>query len=70
MKSLKIQYGVPEASKIKSAVNEIEEAIEDLNYDAIDIEIGIAPKPIIEFDEEEEWLQCHHTFNKCCSISH
>ena len=32
----------------------IEEAIEDLNYDAIDIEIGIAPKPIIEFDEEEE----------------
>ncbi|EJD91189.1 hypothetical protein HMPREF9989_11208 [Staphylococcus epidermidis NIHLM057] len=54
MKSLKIQYGVPEASKIKSAVNEIEEAIEDLNYDAIDIEIGIAPKPIIEFDEEEE----------------
>lgn len=44
MKSLKIQYGVPEASKIKSAVNEIEEAIEDLNYDAIDIEIGIAPK--------------------------
>lgn len=54
MKSLKIQYGVPEASKIKSAVNEIEEAIENLNYDAIDIEIGIAPKPIIEFDEEEE----------------
>lgn len=55
MKSLKIQYGVPEASKIKSAVNEIEAAIEELNYDAIDIEIGIAPKPIIEFDEEEEW---------------
>ena len=57
MKSLKIQYGVPEASKIKSAVNEIEEAIEELNYDAydaIDIEIGIAPKPIIEFDEEED----------------
>ena len=54
MKSLKIQYGVPEASKIKNAVNEIEEAIEDLNYDAIDIEIGIAPKPIIEFDEEDE----------------
>ena len=42
MKSLKIQYGVPKASKIKNAVNEIEEAIEDLNYDAIDIEIGIA----------------------------
>lgn len=38
----------------QNAVNEIEEAIEDLNYDAIDIEIGIAPKPIIEFDEEEE----------------
>ena len=54
MKSLKIQYGVPEASKIKSAVNEIEESIEDLNYDAIDIEIGIAPKPIIEYDEDEE----------------
>jgi hypothetical protein len=54
MKSLKIQYGVPEASKIKNAVNEIEEAIEELDYDAIDIEIGIAPKPIIEFDEEEE----------------
>ncbi|EGS38345.1 hypothetical protein LOQ48_04220 [Staphylococcus capitis] len=35
-------------------VVEIEEAIEDLNYDAIDIEIGIAPKPVIEFDEEEE----------------
>lgn len=44
MKSLKIQYGVPKASKIKNAVNEIEEAIEDLNYDAIDIEIGIADR--------------------------
>lgn len=54
-KKLTINYGVPEASKIKSAVNEIEEAIEDLNYDAIDIEIGIAPKPIFE-NEEEEWL--------------
>lgn len=54
MKSLKIQYGVSDHSEIKKEVKEIEEAIEDLNYDAIDIEIGIAPKPIIEFDEEEE----------------
>ena len=44
MKSLKFNTEYLKHQKSKNAVNEIEEAIEDLNYDAIDIEIGIAFK--------------------------
>lgn len=54
MRTLKIVTGVPNEQDIASKVKEIEEETEQLIFDNIDIEIGVAPKPIIEFDEEEE----------------
>lgn len=55
-KKLTINYGVSDHSEIKKEVKEIEEATKDLDFDDIHIEIGIAPKPIIDdyqkFEEE------------------
>lgn len=56
-KKLKINYGVSDHSEIKKEVKEIEEATKDLEFDDIHIEIGVAPKPIIDdyqkFEEEQ-----------------
>ncbi|MCI2771278.1 hypothetical protein H6Y62_09265 [Staphylococcus lugdunensis] len=59
MKTLKIVTGVPNEQDIASKVKEIEEQTDELKFDNIDIEIGIAPKPIVDdetkyFDDEEE----------------
>lgn len=59
MRTLKIVTGVPNEQDIASKVKEIEEETEQLIFDNIDIEISVAPKPIIDdefmnFDEEKE----------------
>ncbi|QNQ45173.1 hypothetical protein [Staphylococcus warneri] len=59
MKTLKIVTGVPNENDIANKVKEIEEQTDELKFDNIDIEIGLAPKPIVDdetkyFDEEEE----------------
>lgn len=59
MRTLKIVTGVPKEHDIASKVKEIEEETEQLIFDNIDIEIGVAPKPIIDdetkyFDEQEK----------------
>jgi hypothetical protein len=58
MKTLKIVTGVSNEQDIANKVKEIEEQTDELEFDNIDIEIGLAPKPIIDdetkyFDEEE-----------------
>ncbi|AGZ24987.1 hypothetical protein [Staphylococcus pasteuri] len=53
MKTLKIVTGVPKEHDIASKVKEIEEETNQLDFDNIDIEIGLAPKPIIDMDLDE-----------------